>query len=242
MAGTALAGEFGHFVDRAYTDQQGQFYVSAFDSITAHAGGGQSSAVLLGDQLNGISTVATAGDSVVLPQASPGYILTIINYGANPCQVFGNATTSDTINGIAGATGVSQMQQSIVTYYCLTAGAWYAESLGAGYSGNLPTFSAVNGLTAHAGGGQGSATPLTASLNRVTTVGSANDSVVLPASAVGLEITVVNAAASNSMNVFPASGEAINALSANTAFAVAAGKTATFYCTNTGQWHSILSA
>jgi hypothetical protein len=44
------------------------------------------------------------------------------------------------------------------------------------------------------------------------------------------------------MNVFPASGEAINALGANAAFALAAGKTATFYCYTAAQWHSILSA
>lgn len=102
--------------------------------------------------------------------------------------------------------------------------------------------STVNALTAHAGGGQGSATPLTAAINRVTTVATAADSVVLPASSAGLSLTVINAAAANSMNVFPASGEAINALSANTAFAIAAGKAVEFYCTNSGQWHTILSA
>ena len=240
--GTALAGEFGHFPDRVYVDQQGMFYVSAFDGITAHAGGGQASAVLLGDQLNGVATVATSGDSVVLPQASPGFTLTIINYGANPAQVFGNATTSDTINGVAGATGISIMPQSIANFYCITAGAWYAEGLGAGYSGSLVTFSTLNGITAHAGGGQASAVPLTAMMNRITTVATAGDSVVLPASYPGLNLTVINAAAVNACNVFPAGTDAINALGASTAFSLAAGKTAEFYCTNTGQWHSILSA
>jgi hypothetical protein len=104
------------------------------------------------------------------------------------------------------------------------------------------TTTTTDNITAHAGGGQANATPLTTSLNRVTTVASAGDSVVLPASFAGAEITVINAAAANSMNVFPAVGDAINALGANNAFAVAAGKTATFYCATAGQLHSILSA
>lgn len=102
--------------------------------------------------------------------------------------------------------------------------------------------STANTLTAHAGGGQGSALPVTAEINQVTTVASAGDSVVLPAAAAGIQIMVANAAAVNSMNVFPASGDQINALGANTAFALAAGKTAQFYCVKAGQWHSILSA
>ena len=112
--------------------------------------------------------------------------------------------------------------------------------------GNTPvvdnvSFSSVNSLTAHAGGGQGSATPLTAAINRVSTVATIADSVILPTSTVGNTVTVINAGAA-SMNVFPASGEAINALGANTAFAVAAGKSCEFICTNTGQWHTVLSA
>ena len=103
-------------------------------------------------------------------------------------------------------------------------------------------YAAVDNLTAHAGGGQGSATALTSMFNRVTTVATAADSVILPASAAGMCITVTNAAAANSMNVFPATGDAINALGANAAFALAAGKTAEFVCYTAGQWHSILSA
>lgn len=104
------------------------------------------------------------------------------------------------------------------------------------------TVDSADSLTAHAGGGQASAPPLPATYNRVTTVATAADSVLLPVSASGLDVVVINAAAANSMNVFPATGEAINALAANAAFAVAAGKTAHFYCVTAGQWHSVLSA
>lgn len=108
--------------------------------------------------------------------------------------------------------------------------------------GSLPIFSSADALTAHAGGGQANALAITTQIARVTTVASAADSVKLPAATPGLEITVINAAALNSMNVFPATGDAINALGANAAFALAAGKVVTFYSTVAGQWHSQLSA
>ena len=99
----------------------------------------------------------------------------------------------------------------------------------------------ANGLTAHAGGGQGSATPIVATINRFTTVASVGDSAIMPASAAGMQITIINSGG-NSMNVFPASGEQINALGANAAFAIAAGKAASFSCAVSGQWNVVLSA
>lgn len=213
---------------------------SAADALTAHAGGGQGSALALTKEINRITTVATAGDSVSLPASVAGLDVMIINSGANPMQVYGAGT--DTINDVATATGVTQMPGSECIYGCSVAGKWYCNGLGTGFSGSLETMSYADGLTAHAGGGQGSALALTSMMNRVTTVGTGNDSVVLPTAVPGLSIVVINAAASNSMNVFPASGDAINALSANAAFAVAANKVATFYSTAAGHWHSILSA
>lgn len=97
-------------------------------------------------------------------------------------------------------------------------------------------------IAAFSGGGQASATQLTAITSRVTTVAAAADSVKLPVAAPGMDIVVINAHATNSMNVFPSTGDAINALGANTAFAVAAGKTCTFFTAGAGQWHAQLSA
>ncbi len=100
-------------------------------------------------------------------------------------------------------------------------------------------------LTALAGGGQASATALREGLNRVTTVVSANDSVALPAvgESQGMELVVVNAAAANSMNVYPAPGQSINALGANTPMALAANKAMVCYCfAGSGVWHTILTA
>jgi len=217
---------------------------TAQDNIIANPGGGQANAIRLTAQTSRVTTVAAPGDSVMLPPSLPGLELVVINRGVNPMQVFGAG--SDTINDVAAASGVSQMANSVVIYTCTSVGAWYTEGLATGYansaSGSYQTFSSVDNLIARAGGGQGTATPLSAMQNRVTSVASANDSVLLPPSVTGMSITVINAAPANSMNVFPASGDKINALAANAAFAVAAGKTAEFVCTTAGQWHTILSA
>ena len=108
------------------------------------------------------------------------------------------------------------------------------------------------GLTALAGGAQ-AGTALDAGYNVVTTVASGNDSVQLPecrsqaeglgglGSTDGLLVIVTNAAAANSMNVYPQTDDAINALGANAAYAMAANKTAAFVCNGTTEtWYSIL--
>lgn len=109
--------------------------------------------------------------------------------------------------------------------------------------GAMAAMSSVsNALTAYAGGGQANALALTASFNRITTVATAADSVKLPTAVAGAQVTVFNKAAANSANVFPATGDAINALSANTAYALAATKGAIFTCVVTGTWDTILTA
>lgn len=216
---------------------QTQAYVN---SVTAFAGGGQTSATALTGQINRVSTVATAGDSVKLPVSAAGMIVTVWNDAAAPMQVFGAGT--DTINAVATATGVAQMQKSVCIYSCVSAGLWVAEGIGSGYSGSYPTVSAVNGLVAKVGGGQAGATLCSAAINRFITVATAADSGLLPAAVPGMQLTVSNAAAANSMNLFPGTGDAINALGANAAFAIAANKTATLSCAVAGQWHAVLSA
>lgn len=93
----------------------------------------------------------------------------------------------------------------------------------------------LNGVTAVAGGGQSAKPNITATVTRVTTVATANDSLTLPSAAPGLRYKVINKGA-NSMNVFPFTGDAINALSANAAFALAATKSVEFLCVGPGIW------
>ena len=212
----------------------------AEDLITASPGGGQAGARLMTSQTSRVTVVATVGDSIKLPPSAPGLELLVMNHGVNNMQVYGSGT--DTIDDVATATGVSQMVSSMVIYSCTSAGQWYTNGIGTGYAGSFPTVSYTSSVTAKAGGGQSPGTPLTTVLTRVTTVATAADSVTLPVAMPGMQITVANAAAANSLNVFPNTGDAINALGANTAFSVVAGKNVSFYCMVAGFWHAILSA
>lgn len=213
------------------------------DGLIAFPGGGQANAVQIAGQTARITTVATTGDSVLLPQALPGLELMIINDATNAMNVF--PFGSDSIDKLAASTSVSQMGQSLVIYTCTAAGLWRTEGLATGFGGSgLQTLSSQDSITAKAGGGQyapGAGPLINRMVNRVTVVATIGDSITLPVSVSGMQIVLINAAA-NSMNVFPATGEQINALGANAAFAQAGGKTAQFYCVTAGQWHSILSA
>jgi hypothetical protein len=93
------------------------------------------------------------------------------------------------------------------------------------------------GLTALAGGGQTGATPVRSGFNTFTTVATANDSAILPVDVLGKTVTVINTTAT-SMNVFPATGDTINDLSANTAIAVEAGATTQFFGVTTTNWRT----
>lgn len=101
--------------------------------------------------------------------------------------------------------------------------------------------SVTNGLTAKAGGGQSGATALPSAINRVTTVATAGDSVVLPAATAGNTVVVINAAATNSLNVFAASGDTMTA-TLNGSSAVAAGKASRFFCAVNGTWNVLAGA
>lgn len=98
--------------------------------------------------------------------------------------------------------------------------------------------SVSTGLTAHAGGGQTSALALTSTVNIVTVVGTAADSVKLPATSantVGRQIWITNTSAT-SLQAFGAGTDTINGVATATGVAVAAGKTAMLVCNAAGTW------
>lgn len=105
--------------------------------------------------------------------------------------------------------------------------------------------SVANAITAAAGGGQANAYQIADAYNRFTVVATAADSAKLPScttALVGLRIFVSNADAADAMNVFPATGEAINLLAANTAISVPAVRSIEFTCVSNGLWQTILSS
>lgn len=95
---------------------------SATNAITAFAGGGQASAVLLTTGLNRISVCATANDSVKLPVPVIGATVVVENDGATTAAIFGNA--ADTVGGYATTVAYPLPAGQAVTLVCLTATTW----------------------------------------------------------------------------------------------------------------------
>ena len=202
------------------------------------AGTTQGTATLLVADINRVTTVAL-GAGVALPAAVPGLDLVVVNRSTNPLQVYGSGT--DTIDAVASALGVTQMQSSVCIYACATAGVWDSNGIGTGYAGSFPTVSFLNNLTAKAGGGQSAATPVSTVINRYVTVTTVGDSSTMPVAQGGMQVVITNASV-NSMNVFPNTGDSINSGAANAAFALPAGKTASFSSAGPTYWHAVLGA
>lgn len=108
--------------------------------------------------------------------------------------------------------------------------------------GTPALLSAANAITASATSDQAGATQLAAGINVVSVVATAGDSVKLPTAVAGTLLIVKNTDAADSMDVFPATGDAINALSPNAAYAVASTKSVLFFCAAAGTWHTLLTA
>jgi hypothetical protein len=101
--------------------------------------------------------------------------------------------------------------------------------------------SVTTGIAAAAAGTQAAATAMTSTINIVATVGDAGHSVRLPAAVPGRIVYLVNIAA-NSMQVFGAGTDTINAIATGTGVAQAAGIAACYICGTSGAWRRILSA
>lgn len=90
--------------------------------ITADVGSSQGDGPLTTD-INQISTCANAGDAVTLPTAAAGLTVTIINNGAESCDVFPAA--SDNL-GAGANTAVALAAGDNITYVAIDATNWVA--------------------------------------------------------------------------------------------------------------------
>ncbi len=217
---------------------------SSQDNITATAGGGQANAFQVQSQTVRVTTVATAGDSIMLPPSTAGLELLVFNHGANSMQVFGNLMASDLIDDQLGTIGVAQMANSVVIYSCASAGNWYSEGLATGYSKGtgLQTISYATITTTGANLIQSNGAPIKSMLNNVIT-GASAQAITLPVSAPGLCIVVHTITPGNTLLVWPNAGgtgtEAINAIAANGSLTMGALTSATFTCAVSGQWYTV---
>ena len=112
-------------IARAFSEIFSRITPSKVDTaLTAHAGGTKAAALSLKStcSFHDVATVATAADSILLPQAKEGEFHFVKNSGAASMQVFGQGT--DTIDSVATGTGVAQLAGDGVLYYCLVPGNW----------------------------------------------------------------------------------------------------------------------
>jgi hypothetical protein len=98
--------------------------------------------------------------------------------------------------------------------------------------------SVTTGITA-AGTDLASATALTRQINVVSSA-SAGQGIRLPATATGMQITVINTTGVT-VKVYPTNGSAIDSLGTNVGFDLGAGARLTFVATSTSQWYSLLA-
>lgn len=112
-----ITSSAGNFVNTA-----GYYLNSVVNGLTALAGGAQAGTALT-RQINRVTTVATAADSVQLPAAVAGRVVTVINAAAaNAMAVF--PQTGEIINALAANASISVVANKTINFYCAVAGTW----------------------------------------------------------------------------------------------------------------------
>lgn len=119
-ATTPAAGTFTNATATGY------FLRSVGNALTA-AGTNRATALQLAKEVNNVTTAA-ASTGVLLPVGVIGMRVTIFNGGANALQVY--ATASETIDGVAGATGVPLTNAKRADFFFTAANTWISAQLG----------------------------------------------------------------------------------------------------------------
>lgn len=120
-----------------------------------------------------------------------------------------------------------------------------AEDITVEFDGTAWVFDSSNRVTTGittAGTTQGAATQLNHGVSQLTVVAGGATACKLPAAEANARVVVINADSADTALVFPASGDAINALAVDASFSLAAGKTVIFTAINGTTWYGVLSA
>lgn len=149
------------------------------------------------------------------------------------------ATMSDTANPIQTGTGAGSVfvkPDSELTLASLTLSG--TATVTGNVTAQFLAGSVKTGITAHAGGGQASATALTAQNNVISVCATAADSVVLPSAApIGTPVFIRNSGAKDAQ-VFAVTPGTINAVATGTGVALTAGTSATYRLVATNTWNT----
>jgi hypothetical protein len=148
--------------------------------------------------------------------------------------------------GLPISTGVSGLGASVATFLATPSSAnlisVVTDETGSGslvFGTNpaltLPAFSTTSGITASVTNSQGQGA-LTTDYNVISTA-AASSAVTLPTGIAGRRVIVVNRGA-NAVNIYPASGGTIDALSLNAAYSLASNGSVQFNAASSTQWYS----
>lgn len=165
-------------------------------NIVAHAGGGQALATQLNLGFNVVTVVASPNDSVILPDDVLGQTVTVSNAGANVLAVY--PFLGDSINGGATNAPIFIFPGETYLFYGTGTLSWNTVNIS-------PVLTTTDGITAHPGGGQANAVILNVGTSVITTVGTANDSVIIPPNSEGQIFVVFNKTAL-AMTIYPPLG------------------------------------
>lgn len=193
----------------------------------------------------GVSGLGTDVATALANNASAaGGIVTFNGAGGTPSSI---TLTNGT--GLPISTGVSGLGANVATFLGAPSSANLAAALtdetgsGSAVFGTSPSIAGmvhdVAATVSAAGTDQASATAITTDFVVTTTVASGTG-VVLPAAALGRQIVVTNKGA-NTLLIYPATGDSIDALSANAAISLAANGQCILTGVSASQWYSSLN-
>jgi hypothetical protein len=160
-----------------------------------------------------VGNLGTAGLVIATGNITGGNLVTGGVVAATGNVSGGNLTTS----GVVAATGNVSGGNLVATSYHIR--------------------SITTGISA-AGSTQGTATALTKEINVISTVSSGANGVVLPTAVAGI-VLIVNNTSANTLNVYPATGGAVNSGSTNAAYSHVSGASIQYYATSGTQWYTV---
>lgn len=123
---TGIVASFSSVVTTGNATIAGYTLRSVGNALTA-VGTSRANALQLTKEINNITTVA-ANTGAILPVSRVGMRITIFNAGANAAQVY--ASASETIDGVAGATGVVLTNAKRCDYFYVDTNTWISAQLG----------------------------------------------------------------------------------------------------------------
>lgn len=108
----------------------GSYVRESVDNALTAVGTNRATALQLAKQINNVTTAAS-GTGVILPtvaNAGTGGMVVVVNAGANAIQVYGSG--SDTIDTVAGSTGVVLTNAKRAIFIPVAAATWISAQLG----------------------------------------------------------------------------------------------------------------